>query len=73
MKYITIEKYESLGRARTKIKSYLGSLSFFYVLEAPQSLLGSSKILILRSRRNGEIAAKIDGPGFIIDELYKDF
>lgn len=73
MKYITIERSEDLERAKIRIKSNLGSLSYFHTLEPPQELMGSSKILILRSRKDGEISAKIDGPGFIINELYKEF
>jgi hypothetical protein len=73
MKYITIEKDEDFSRAKIRLKSNLGSLSFFYALERPQTLMGSSKILTLRSRKTNEVEVKIDGPGFIIEELYKDF
>lgn len=73
MKYISIERYENIQQARIKVKSHLSTPSFFYALEPPQTLMGSSKILVLRNKKNGEISAKIDGPGFIIEELYKDF
>lgn len=74
MNYITIERNEDLERARIRLKTYLSRpLSYYYSSEPPATLMGSEKVLSLRGRNNNEIVAKVDGPGFIIEELYKEF
>lgn len=74
MKYITIERGEDVERAKQKLRTYLNkSFSYYYALEPPTTLMGSAKILTLRGRNDAEIKVKIDGPGFIIEELYKEF
>ena len=75
MKYITIERTENLEIAKTRLRTYLERpLSYYIATEQPATLMGSAKILSLRGRdKNKEIAVKEDGPGFIIEELYKEF
>lgn len=74
MKYITIERGEDVERAKQKLRTYLNkSFGYYYALEPPATLMGSAKILTLRGRNDAEIKVKIDGPGFIIEELYKEF
>lgn len=43
------------------------------VWEGPQSLMGNFKVLRLISTLNSAIICKVEGPGFILDELYQYF
>ena len=75
MKYITVERGEDFERAKLRLRSHLPRpLSFYYAMEPPSTLMGSAKILSLRGKdkNNMDILAKIDGPGFIIDQLYEE-
>jgi hypothetical protein len=72
LKYITIEPYEDLPDAKAKIKRELGTLNFI-VLQTPHKLAGNYKVLQLSSRANIENVVKVDGPGFLIDELFEFF
>jgi hypothetical protein len=72
--YVTIERNEDFKTAITKMKTYLGPLSEYIVYDKPEGLMGSAKILKLRKQSSiSRIAAKVDGPGFIIDEIYQHF
>ena len=74
MKYITISKDENLESALIKINVHLGRLASYGVYDKIETLMGSAKILKLRKHTNiKDIAAKIDGPGFIIEKLYNHF
>lgn len=73
MKYITIERNENIEEALIKLENNLGNLLSYYTIEKPVNLFGNYKILTLRKKPTTIIYAKVDGPGFIIDELYKKF
>lgn len=73
-KYVTIKRNEDLKMALTKLAAYLGPLDSYEALDRPETLMASAKILKLRKRTSiNQIAAKIDGPGFIIDKLFEYF
>ena len=72
--YVTINKNENLQDALTKLTAYLGPLSGYDAYEAPKTLMASAKILNIRRKTNmSRIAAKVDGPGFIIEQLFGYF
>ena len=71
MHYITIERGEDFRVALTKTQIILGSLDQYVCYDKPEELMGSFKILKLRKKTNiNNIAAKIDGPGFIIEDMF---
>jgi len=43
------------------------------VWEGPQPLMGNFKVLRLTAAMNSNIICKVEGPGFIIGELYLAF
>lgn len=71
MKIISIEPYDDLEMAKSKIKREVGTLNL-RPLSPPLSLMGSHKILQLYSNSFDNII-KIDGPSIIIDKLYEYF
>ena len=74
IQYVTIKREEDFKNALTKLKTYLGTLSQYVAYDPPETLMGSAKILKLRKKSTiNKISAKIDGPGFIIDQIYKHF
>ena len=74
LEYVTINSDEDLKAAITKLTTYLGPLSGYDAYEIPQTLMASAKILKLRRKTNiTKVAAKIDGPGFIIEQLFEYF
>jgi len=72
IKYITIEFDESFEQALIKIKKNIRETAFF-INELPYKLGGNHKVLRLLSKDNLDNFIKIDGPGFIIDEIYDYF
>ena len=72
LKYLTIESKESFEEALSKIRREIREKSF-YVTESPYSLTGNHKVLKLVSKDNFEDIVKVDGPGFIIDQLFNYF
>jgi hypothetical protein len=74
LKYITAKFGEKKEDVLNKLKRELGSGFYsLYSLEKPSSLMGNSKILSLRYRGSNEIRVKIDGPGFLMDDLFNEF
>ena len=72
LKYITIEPHEDLNGAKAKLKRELGHYNFL-VLQLPHNLAGNYKVLQLSCKGNIDNIVKVDGPGFIIDELFEFF
>lgn len=72
LKYITIENYEDLAMAKSKLKRELRTLNWI-ALQSPHKMAGNHKVLQLSSKINIEDVVKVDGPGFIIDELFEFF
>lgn len=68
--YITIETGENIQKVLINIKNKAGHLKFT-AWNKPVELTGNFKILELRDRSDRLV--KIDGPGFIIDQLYEYF
>lgn len=74
MKYITIDRSEDFESALSKLQMHIGNLSSYGAYDSIETLMGSAKILKLRRHLNiKDIEVKIDGPGFIIEKLYKYF
>ncbi|MFW5889494.1 MAG: hypothetical protein ACOCUD_03840 [Bacillota bacterium] len=69
-KYITIEAHENFDSAKSKIQREAGTLNL-RTMHATYNLSGTKKVLTLHYDMNNWI--KVDGPGFIIDELEKFF
>lgn len=69
-KYISIETHENFAMAKSKIQREAGTLSL-RVMHATYNLSGTKKVLTLHYDMYNYI--KVDGPGFIIDELEKFF
>lgn len=72
LKYITIESNETFEQALSKLRREVRESSFV-VNESPYKMGGNHKVLKLLSRDNFQDFIKIDGPGFIIDELFAYF
>lgn len=70
--YLSIQSGEDLDAAVSKIKREMRHLNFI-VMQKPHKLGGNFKVLQLISRYDATNFLKIDGPGFIIDELYNYF
>lgn len=74
IRYITIERGEDFNSSISKLSRYLGSLNQYNVYDKPETLMGTFKILKLRRTQNiNSVSVKIDGPGFIIDQLFDFF
>ena len=69
-KYLSIETYETLEQVKMKIKREAGTINL-KVFDPPYKLSGNKKVLTLYYDIHSWI--KIDGPGFMIDELVKFF
>lgn len=69
-KYISIESHENFDMAKSKIQREAGTLNL-RVIQATYSLSGTKKVLTLHYDSYSYI--KVDGPGFLIDELEKFF
>ena len=72
LKYITIEPQDSFDEAVSKINRQINK-NQFVSREAPATLTGNQKILKLVAKKDSTAFIKIDGPGFIIDELFNYF
>ena len=74
MKYITVRQGELKKDVISKMRRELGSyFPALYSIDQPLQLMGNSKVLSLRVRGVNNIYLKVDGPGFIIDELFNHF
>ena len=73
MKYLTIEPHQEEQAVLSMLKRECNDISNLIVTEVPQELMGNQKILVLRKRAGLSVVCKIDGPGFLIDRLYKTF
>jgi hypothetical protein len=73
MKYLTIQPHQDEKQVLSMLKRELNSIIGLIATEAPHGLMGNQKILVLRNKTGLSIVCKIDGPGFLIDELYKKF
>jgi len=69
---ISIERSEDLHAAIQKIFRET-QLRGWNVWEPPQSPMTNFKVLKLVSVANRSVVCKVDGPGFIIDDIYKYF
>ena len=69
-KYITIESHEDIDTIKDRIRREAGTLRLF-VYAPPYKLTGNSKVLTLYYDPGSWI--KVDGPGFMIDELVSFF
>lgn len=72
LRYITIEAGDNLDDILTKIHVSVGH-SNLYVTEKPNKLVGNSKIIRLSVKGSMDKFIKVDGPGFMIEELYEHF
>ncbi len=72
LKYITVETGEDFDAALARIKREVNHLNFV-AAKMPHKLSGNSKVLQLVSKQNISNIIKIDGPGFIMDELFQHF
>lgn len=70
LKYITVLSNEDKDSALSKIKREIGHLNLS-AWNKPIKLAGNFKILELQEK--GGRVVKIDGPGFIIDQLFDYF
>lgn len=71
IQYVSIERGEDFRTALTKMQIQLGPLSQYVVYDKLETLMGTFLILKLRRRTNiNNIAAKVDGPGFIIQQIF---
>lgn len=69
-KYISIEPSENIEQVKEKIKREAGTLRL-HVYDPPYKLSGNKKVLALYHDPHSWI--KVDGPGFMIDELVSFF
>lgn len=72
MKYFTITRDTTVERIVWEIEFAFGK-GALCSYEPPVNLYGNARILTLRGRTGLQIKAKVDGPGFLIDELYEKF
>lgn len=68
--YVTLTS-ESVNEAIAKIKREVGHL-IFEVWNEPIKLTGNARILELHDRHR-DTMIKVDGPGFLINDLYRYF
>lgn len=70
--YFTIERNEKLEDVISKIKRQTGTV-YYRPLFRGIGLTGNQKVLTLNKTYNTSEFIKIDGPGFLIDELFDHF
>jgi len=69
IKYFTIDS--NVKNLMSKLKRETG-FTRFIAMGKPAKLMANAKVLEIRpSAMNFDYIIKIDGPGFLIDELYK--
>ena len=68
MTYITVRATDTAESVIQMLDSKYG-LSNLYPMLAPIKLIGSAKVLTMRSLKRNEII-KMDGPGMIINRVY---
>lgn len=68
MKYYTLQQSDTLESALQKLEADYG-LNNLYVISSPISLMGSHKVITIKSLRRSE-EIKIDGPDFIVFRIY---
>ena len=69
---ISVTREENAEQAIQKIHRET-QLRGWSVWEGPQNLMGNFKVLRLISNMNSHVVCKVEGPGFILDELYRHF
>lgn len=70
--YYTVELGEKLSNVLSKIKRNEGHINFSSY-EPPVNLAGNQKVITLHFKSSFNNIIKIDGPGFIIQEIYDYF
>jgi hypothetical protein len=68
VKYYTLQQSDTLESVLQKLDSDYG-LNNLYVISSPISLMGSHKVITVKSLNRSE-EIKIDGPGFIVFRIY---
>lgn len=68
MKYYTVKPGDSADTVLRQLNRDYG-ISNLYVLTEPQSLGGNAKVLTIRVPNRNDYV-KVDGPGFIVYEIY---
>jgi hypothetical protein len=68
LEYFTVKKEETAKDVLRKIKFY-HPLRSLYAFEEPIKLGGTQKILTLRVRKSPGIIIRVDGPGWIIEQI----
>lgn len=75
VKYLTLEKHETLETFKMKFfRIFERSVKNFVIIGEPQKFMGNTKVITLKDNRslNKDLVIKIDGPGFLIQELYEE-
>lgn len=72
LKYYTARMKDDVPRLLRDIDWEQGK-NTFYALSPPYNLSGSAKVLVLHKKANYREVIKIDGPGWIIEDIYKKF
>lgn len=72
LKYYTVRMRDEIPRLLEDIDWEQGRNSL-HALSPPYSLAANAKVLVLHKKSNYHDVVKIDGPGWIIDDLYKKF
>lgn len=67
--YYTIHIRSDAELVLKKLQSKYG-LENLRPIQRPDNLMGNAKILVLHDFRRSDIRIKIDGPGFLIYEIY---
>lgn len=69
IKYYTVHFQNDLKYVLKQLDGEFG-LENLYPVERPTSLMGSAKILVLQDFRRGDVRIKIDGPGFLVFDIF---
>jgi hypothetical protein len=69
MTYLTVKPTDTAETVIRMLNSKYG-LDNLYPMMAPVKLIGSAKVLTMRSLKRNEII-KLDGPGMIINRVYE--
>lgn len=72
LKYYTVRMRDEVPRLLQDIDWEQGRNSL-QALSPPYNLAANAKVLVLHKKSNYQEVVKIDGPGWIIDDLYKKF
>ena len=69
VEYYTVHFRPDVEVVLKKLEAKYG-LGNLYPMERPESLMGNAKILVLQDFERPSLRIKIDGPGFLIFEIY---